>query len=110
MFKLAPARPPLLAAAIALASLGAARADVQPDPSDAATRVPSVRYTSALAGYRGLGEDKPTPWRAANDTAAGIGGWRAYARSAREAMPAAAAVPATGSPQGHAGHDGPAKP
>ncbi len=110
MFKLAPARPLLLSAAVALASIGAARADIRPDACDAAARVPAVRYTSALAGFRGLGDVQPTPWREANDTVTRIGGWRAYARSAREPMAAASAAPATGSPQGHAGHDGPVKP
>ena len=91
----------LLAAAFALVPMGAARAEPRADPANAAVPVPTVRYTSPLAGYRGLGDDRPTPWREANDTTARIGGWRSYAREAREPLPAA---PAASGPAVHHGH------
>ena len=37
-------------------------------------------YRSALEGYRPFAEEKPVPWKQANDTVGRIGGWRAYAR------------------------------
>jgi hypothetical protein len=82
----------------------------RPDPLDAQAAVPATVHESAFARYRRLGEDKPIPWREANDTAARIGGWRAYAREAQRPEPApsaAAATPerqATPVPQGHGGH------
>ena len=42
-----------------------------------------VTYRSAFDPYRGFKSDEtPLDWRAANDLAARIGGWRAYARDA----------------------------
>ena len=56
---------------------------------------------------------RPSSWREANDTAARIGGWRAYVREAQQPDPAASAPAATPAqlatiampmPQGHGGH------
>lgn len=87
------ARALSFAAAAAVAPHGAA----QPDPTAASAPVPPVKYRSLLAGYRSFADVAPTPWRQANDTAAAIGGWRAYAREAAEpaAAPASAAPDAT---------------
>ncbi len=83
------------------------------DPLDVSVAVPAVTYESALSRYRRAGEDKATPWRDSNDTAARIGGWRAYAREAQQPDPAPsapAAAPAQSDPkampipQGHGGH------
>jgi hypothetical protein len=62
-----------------------------------------VAYSSALAGYRGLGEDRLLPWKQANETVNRIGGWRVYAREAATAADAASA-PATRTLPGHDGH------
>ena len=43
-------------------------------------------YISPFSDYRPLGEDKNTAWKDANDTVGKIGGWRAYAREAAQAM------------------------
>ena len=96
MFRLISAGSLLLAAAFAVAPLAAAQAPPRADPLDAKASVPGVSYRSSLAGYRAFADDKLTPWKEANDTAARIGGWRAYAREAREPAPAASAA---------AGHD-----
>jgi hypothetical protein len=61
------------------------------DPLDAQARVPAVTYGSPLASYRRLGDDKRVPWTEANETVNRIGGWRAYAREAQQADPAAPA-------------------
>lgn len=70
------------------------------DPLDAQARVPAVTHRSALATYRRLGEDKPVPWKEANDTVTRIGGWRTYTREAQQPDPQASA-PAQG---GHHHH------
>ena len=75
-------------------------------------KAPDARaaYRSAFEGYRGYGDEKPVPWREANDTVGRIGGWRAYAREAQGAappegaasQPGAASAPAT--KDGHGAH------
>ena len=61
------------------------------DPLNPSVAVPAVTYESALSRYRRAGEDKAIRWRESNDTAARIGGWRAYAREAQQPEPAASA-------------------
>ena len=68
------------------------------DPLDAGAQVPAVRYESAFAQFRRIGDDKPVAWREANDAVARIGGWRVYAREAQQADPAAAEKPAAPAP------------
>ena len=65
------------------------------DPLDAKAQIPAVRYESAFAQFRRIGDDKPVTWREANDAVARIGGWRVYAREAQQPDPAAADKPAT---------------
>ena len=62
----------------------------RPDPLHAEAAVPPAEYHSALTDYRPLAEEKVAPWKETNDTVGRIGGWRVYAREAREAGPAAA--------------------
>ena len=87
--------PALLAAALLLATAMApaqtAGRGAKADPLNPQTAVPALRHDSALATYRRIGEPLPLGWKEANDTAARIGGWRAYAREA--AAPAASAPP-----------------
>ena len=59
-----------------------------PDPADANVAIPAADYRSPFADYRPLGEDNTTAWKDANDTVGKIGGWRAYAREAADAMKA----------------------
>ena len=63
----------------------------RPDPLDPKAQVPSVRYESAFAQFRSIGDAKPVAWREANDAVARIGGWRVYAREAQQPDPAAGA-------------------
>ena len=83
------------------------------DPLDASVAVPAVTYESEFSRYRRAGDNKAIPWRESNDTAARIGGWRAYAREAQQPEPASSAPapvlakPDSGAmpmPQGHGGH------
>ena len=95
-----------LLCAAALVALAPTRAQARPDPADAAAPVPALVYASPLASFRALADEAPVPWRQANDTAARIGGWRAYAREAgAPAQPASSAAPGAAAPAGHAAHD-----
>ena len=105
---LAPAQAQTPAAPPAAATAKANR----PDPADAKAPVPSALYASPLRAYQAFAEPQVAPWRETNDLVHQRGGWRSYAREAREpdtarpAAPAAsqplpAATPASG---GHTGH------
>ena len=90
--------PPILSALPSIAVLVAVltvaapcMAQPRPDPLDATAPVPALSYRSSLTSYRAFGDDKPVPWKEANDTTARIGGWRAYAREARAPDPTASA-------------------
>ena len=56
------------------------------DPADPNAAIPAIVYISPFSDYRPLGDDKNTAWKDANDTVGKIGGWRAYAREAAQAM------------------------
>lgn len=74
-----------------------------------------VDVASPLADYQPFVDEKVTSWKAANDKVGQIGGWRAYAKEAREGvapptsgptpMPKIETMPAPGSGMHpHAGH------
>ena len=90
-------------AACGLASLLGMAAHAQPAAPPAAPPTPQpLAFQSALQGYQPYTDDKIANWKAANDTTARIGGWRAYVKEASAPSttptptPAAAAAPATG--------------
>ena len=100
------------AQAQATAPASPTRASVRPDPADTKAQVPAALYVSPLRAYRGFAEPQVAPWRETNELVRQRGGWRSYAREAREpdapplpvpgaSQPAPAAEPASG---GHAGH------
>lgn len=106
----------LCAAAFSAAAQTAPTAGRKPDPLDAGASVPAVVYESSFSRYRRMAQDEAIPWRESNDTAARIGGWRAYAREAQLPGPAPAAPPARPDtpdprampmPPGHGGHKTP---
>ncbi len=86
------ARVLALAAAAAAATTSVVAQAVPPEPASANAPVAPTVYKSLLAGYRPLRDDRPTPWRPANDKVASIGGWRAYAREAQAADDSASAA------------------
>lgn len=97
MFRSFHALVPLSVAVLVCASQ--ANADARSDPLDAKASVPPLKYSSSLAGYRRFAEEKLTPWKEANETAARIGGWRAYARETQEgAAPSSSASAPAASP------------
>ena len=81
------------AAAAAAAQAQRAAAAPQADPLDARAPVPALRFDSALAGYKRLGDVPVASWRESNETVNRIGGWRVYAREPAQAEPAKAATP-----------------
>jgi hypothetical protein len=99
MFTFLPAR--WLAALPALAAIGAgAQTGPAPTTASAAEAAAPLSFRSAMEGYKPFAEEKPIPWKQANDTVRERGGWRAYAKEgAGEAddKPAGTADP-------HAGH------
>lgn len=106
---LAPAQAQTPAAAPAASPAKSSRGD----PADPKVQVPSALYASPLRAYQAYAEPPVAPWRDTNDLVHQRGGWRAYAREAREpdtarpaappaSQPAPAAKPASG---GHAGHE-----
>jgi hypothetical protein len=101
------------AQAQALAPASPAPASARSGPADPKAQVPAALYASPLRGYQGFAETQVAPWRETNELVRQRGGWRAYAREAREpdapkpaapgaAEPKPAAKPASG---GHAGHE-----
>ena len=43
-----------------------------------------LSYTSPIADYQPFVDEKVSSWQAANDKVGQIGGWRAYAKEARQ--------------------------
>jgi hypothetical protein len=91
-----------LQALAALATLASATAIAAParaaDPTDPRAEVPPLHHASALDRYRRLSPEPLGDWRAAHDTVARIGGWRAYLREAH--APEAAASASSNRPSG----------
>jgi hypothetical protein len=50
----------------------------------AAPQAPAPGYRSAFEGYKPYTDDKLLSWKDANDSTGQIGGWRVYAREARQ--------------------------
>ncbi|MFS8084253.1 MAG: hypothetical protein ACMG6H_01350 [Acidobacteriota bacterium] len=61
---------------------------------------PTLQYRSALAQYRRFDDQSVTPWRETNDTVGAIGGWRVYAREARQPEPGAGSADPAATGQG----------
>ena len=53
------------------------------DGSEAPTL--KLKYRSVLSQYQAFSEQPVAPWRETNETVEKIGGWRAYAKEARQA-------------------------
>ncbi|WP_394778733.1 hypothetical protein [Undibacterium sp.] len=79
----------LALSAIAQPALAAEPAK-QPDPLDPRAAVPALQYRSTLQSFRPFADQEVGDWKAQNETTGKIGGWRAYARQAREPDPAEA--------------------
>ena len=62
----------------------AAQTPAPVSPAPEATQAPTLTYRSAFEGYKPYTDDKLLNWREANDATGRIGGWRAYAKEARQ--------------------------
>lgn len=89
------------------------------DPADARAAVPALVWQSSFTRPDGIGLPPALAWKEANDQVQRIGGWRTYAREAKEPEPPAAkpaamaasggslaSAPETRPSSGHAGHSG----
>ncbi|MET3444017.1 hypothetical protein ABIC94_004826 [Variovorax paradoxus] len=96
-------------AAIAQPASDAALAPAAASP-EAAPAVPT--YKSALEGYRPFTDEKPIPWKEANETVRQRGGWQAYAKEAAGDGAAGTdpAKDAADAPAAHQGHTMPMPP
>ena len=99
---LLPTLPSLLAAISMSASLTAAQAQTSPpaqpasvrqDPADPKAAVPPISYRSSFSLYQAFTEPEVASWRGTNDLVRQRGGWRAYAREAREPDGAQSSTP-----------------
>lgn len=82
--------------------LASVAAQAQPMPSEtnaktATSSVSTLQYSSAISGYQGYKDQPVNSWKEVNDTVGKVGGWKVYAKEAREpdAAPAAAEGSAT---------------
>lgn len=70
-----------LALALGLPALSASVALAQENSAAAA---PKLKYRSVFNQYQAYSEQPVAPWRETNDAVEKIGGWRVYAREARQ--------------------------
>lgn len=68
----------------ALPAVAAAQTTVLAPVTPSRTQAEPVKYRSAMEGYQPYTDEKMADWKAANDTAGRIGGWRVYAKEARQ--------------------------
>lgn len=77
-----------------LPTLAALTVSAQNAAPAATIQSPAVSFRSALEGYQPYTDEKTVNWKEANDNVGRIGGWREYAKEARQAQtPDAAAKP-----------------
>jgi hypothetical protein len=70
-----------LAALPALAAFAAsAQTGLAPNTDVATEAAASLAFRSAMEGYKPFVEEKPIPWKQANETVHQRGGWQAYAK------------------------------
>lgn len=77
--------------ALALAAGSAAPSFAQTTPAPSASTATELGYRSTLDSYQRFTDQAVGSWREANDNAGRIGGWRTYAKEARQ--PEGAASP-----------------
>lgn len=67
---------------IAIWGAASMAAHAQPAPRPPAQSASLAPFQSAFDGYLPYADEPTADWKAANDTTARIGGWRAYAKEA----------------------------
>lgn len=73
----------LLAMTVAGAALSTLAFGETTPPKTAQGMAQAAPYQSVFGGYRAYTEEPVANWKAANNTVANIGGWRAYAKQAQ---------------------------
>lgn len=88
---------PLLAYGLVLISalpgLAAAQSSAPATPASATQVSPPLAFRSTMDGYKPYTEESTVNWKDANDTTARIGGWRVYAKEARQSQAPDASPP-----------------
>ena len=82
MFKNLPAV--WLVPIFSLSGIAAAQVPAAVSPASGAARASPLPYRSAFEGYKPYTDDQLLNWKEVNDTTGRIGGWRAYAKEARQ--------------------------
>lgn len=90
--------PVALTVALPMAFAQSSTGSATPDSKSAAPSSVTLSYRSTFANYRAYNEQPVVSWREANDNVDKIGGWRVYAKEARQ--PDGAPAPALGGPGG----------
>ncbi len=90
----------LFALAASTAGAAAAQGPLRPDPADSAAKVPAIEYRSVFEDYRADREQRPVPWREANDEMGRLGGHVGHVPGS---VPPAKPAP---KPPAHADHGG----
>ena len=101
---------PAMAALAAMAQPAPAAAPAAAASTAAPAAAPTVlTYKSALEGYRPFADEKPIPWKEANETVYRRGGWQAYAKETSGSGAAEAESPKGGAaaPAAQPGHSMP---
>ena len=73
-----------LVSIFSLSGIAAAQTPAAASPASGATPHSPLTYRSAFEGYKPYTDDKLLNWKEVNDTTGRIGGWRAYAKEARQ--------------------------
>ena len=74
-----------LVSLFSLSQIAVAQTPAQASPTPGATQQASPpAYRSAFEGYKPYTDDKLLDWKGANDNTGRIGGWRVYAKEARQ--------------------------
>ncbi|MGJ7498557.1 hypothetical protein ACSFA8_26355 [Variovorax sp. RT4R15] len=101
---------PAVAALAAMAQPAPTTEPAAAASSAAPAAAPTVlTYRSALEGYQPFTDEKPIPWKEANETVYRRGGWRAYAKetSGTDAAEVESPKGATAAPAAQPGHSMP---
>jgi hypothetical protein len=67
-----------------LSGIASAQRPAPASPASEAPQAAVTGYRSAFEGYKPYTDDKLLTWKDANDSTGQIGGWRAYAKEARQ--------------------------
>ena len=79
---------PVVSTTVLWASVALSQPAPTPPANPRIAEAAPAGFKSVLESYKPYTEEKTVNWKAANDTTAKIGGWRAYAKEAAQTGPA----------------------